>query len=44
MCGIASHLEVPKRLTATSNYKRPPGEQFSHVPDYASKFIGDQRT
>jgi polyphosphate kinase len=32
-------VELPKRLTATSNYKRPPREQFSYVPDYASKFV-----
>ena len=32
-------VELPKRLTATSDYKRPPREQFSYVPDYASKFV-----
>jgi polyphosphate kinase 2 len=32
-------VELPKRLTATSNYQRPPREQFSYVPDYASKFL-----
>jgi polyphosphate kinase len=35
----APDVELPKRLTATSNYKRPPREQFSYVPNYASKFL-----
>ena len=33
-------VKLPKRLTATSDYQRPPREQFSYVPDYASKFLG----
>jgi polyphosphate kinase 2 len=33
-------VKLPKRLTATSDYQRPPREQFSYVPDYASKFSG----
>jgi len=32
-------VELPKRLTATSDYQRPPRDQFSYVPDYASKFL-----
>jgi polyphosphate kinase 2 len=35
----APDVELPKRLTATSDYKRPPREQFTYVPDYASKFV-----
>jgi polyphosphate kinase 2 len=34
-------VELPERLTSTSNYQRPPREQFSYVPDYASKFLED---
>jgi polyphosphate kinase 2 len=34
-------VELPKRLTASSNYQRPPREQFSYVPDYASTFVAD---
>jgi polyphosphate kinase len=32
-------VKLPKRLTATSDYQRPPRERFSYVPDYASKFL-----
>src|SRR5512132_931666 len=32
-------VELPKRFTAASDYQRPPREQFSYVPDYASKFL-----
>ena len=34
-------VELPERLTSTSNYQRPPREQFSYVPDYASKFLSN---
>jgi len=34
-------VELPERLTSTSNYQRPPREEFSYVPDYASKFLED---
>jgi polyphosphate kinase len=34
-------VRLPKRLTSTANYQRPPREQFSYVPDYASTFLGD---
>jgi polyphosphate kinase len=37
----APDVELPNRLTATSDYQRPPREQFTYVPDYASKFLGD---
>jgi hypothetical protein len=37
----APDVELPNRLTATSGYQRPPREQFTYVPDYASKFLGD---
>jgi polyphosphate kinase len=32
-------VRLPKRLTATSDYQRPPREKFSYVPDYASKVL-----
>jgi polyphosphate kinase 2 len=32
-------VKLPKRFTAASDYQRPPREQFSYVPDYASKFL-----
>jgi polyphosphate kinase 2 len=37
----APDVELPERLTSTSNYQRPPREQFTYVPDYASNFLGD---
>jgi hypothetical protein len=37
----APQVELPKRLTSTSNYQRPPRENFNYVPDYASNFLGD---
>jgi hypothetical protein len=39
----APEVRLPKRLTATSEYQRPPREQFTYVPDYASKFLGDSQ-
>jgi polyphosphate kinase len=37
----APEVELPARLTATSDYQRPPREHFTYVPDYAAKFLGD---
>ncbi|HEY6813118.1 MAG TPA: polyphosphate kinase 2 [Propionibacteriaceae bacterium] len=34
-------VELPERLTSTSNYQRPPREEFTYVPDHASKFLSD---
>ncbi|HEY6687813.1 MAG TPA: polyphosphate kinase 2, partial [Propionibacteriaceae bacterium] len=34
-------VKLPRRLTSTSNYQRPPRENFTYVPDYASNFLGD---
>ncbi|HEX5383683.1 MAG TPA: polyphosphate kinase 2, partial [Propionibacteriaceae bacterium] len=34
-------VDLPQRLTSTSNYQRPPRENFNYVPDYASNFLGD---
>jgi polyphosphate kinase 2 len=34
-------VELPQRLTSTSNYQRPPRENFTYVPDYARNFLGD---
>jgi polyphosphate kinase 2 len=35
-------VKLPKRLNSTSNYQRPPREQFTYVPDYASTLLGDR--
>jgi polyphosphate kinase 2 len=35
-------VELPKRFTATSDYQRPPRENFSYVPDYSATLLGDQ--
>ena len=35
-------VKLPKRLTSTSNYQRPPREQFTYVPDYATTLLGDR--
>jgi polyphosphate kinase 2 len=37
----APEVKLPKRLTSTANYQRPPREQFTYVPDYASTLLGD---
>jgi hypothetical protein len=37
----APDVELPRRLTSTTNYQRPPREQFSYVPDYAATILGD---
>jgi polyphosphate kinase len=34
-------VELPRRLTSTSNYQRPPRENFNYVPDHACNFLGD---
>ena len=34
-------VKLPKQLTASSGYKRPPREKFSYVPDYAAELLGD---
>jgi polyphosphate kinase len=33
-------VELPQRLTSTSNYQRPPRELSTYVPDYAATLIG----
>ena len=38
----APDVELPKQLTASSGYQRPPREKFSYVPDYASTLLGDR--
>jgi polyphosphate kinase 2 len=37
----APDVKLPKRLTSTANYQRPPREQFTYVSDYAATFLGD---
>jgi polyphosphate kinase 2 len=37
----APDVELPKQLTASSDYQRPPREKFTYVPDYAAKLLGD---
>ena len=34
-------VELPRRLTETSDYQRPPREQYTYVPDHASTLLGD---
>src|SRR5215218_3716800 len=36
----APDVELPQRLTSTSNYQRPPRELSTYVPDYAATLIG----
>jgi polyphosphate kinase len=38
----APDVELPKQLTASSSYQRPPREKFTYVPDYASTLLGDR--
>jgi polyphosphate kinase len=38
----APEVDLPKRLTASSDYQRPPREQFTYVPDYAATLLGDR--
>ena len=35
-------VQLPERLTATSNYRRPPRELSTYVPDYAASLIGQR--
>jgi len=37
----APDVELPRRLTETSDYQRPPREQYTYVPDHASTLLGD---
>jgi polyphosphate kinase len=34
-------VKLPKQLTTSSGYKRPPREKFSYVPDHAAELLGD---
>jgi len=34
-------VELPRRLTETSDYQRPPREEYTYVPDHASTLLGD---
>jgi polyphosphate kinase len=36
----APDVELPQRLTSTSNYQRPPRELSTYVPDYAATLVG----
>jgi polyphosphate kinase 2 len=37
-------VELPKRLTANSDYQRPPRENYSYVPDHSATLLGDQES
>jgi len=37
-------VELPKRLTANSDYERPPRENYSYVPDHSATLLGDQES
>jgi polyphosphate kinase len=37
----APDVELPRRLTETSDYQRPPREEYTYVPDHASTLLGD---
>jgi polyphosphate kinase 2 len=39
----APEVELPERLTPTSNYMRPPRENFNYVPDYSANLLGDRQ-
>jgi polyphosphate kinase len=34
-------VKLPKQLTTSSGYKRPPREKFTYVPDHAAELLGD---
>ncbi len=36
----APDVKLPERLTPSSDYRRPPREQFSYVPDYVTNLLG----
>ncbi len=36
----APEVDLPQRLTSSSNYQRPPRELSTYVPDYAATLIG----
>ncbi len=38
----APEVDLPERLTASSDYQRPPRDQFTYVPDYAATLLGDR--
>ncbi len=40
----APDVTLPRRLTPTGNYQRPPREQSTYVPDYAATLTGDRAT
>ena len=35
-------VELPERLIATSDYQRPPRENFTYVPDYSATLLRDR--
>jgi polyphosphate kinase len=37
----APDVDLPQRLTSSSNYQRPPRELSTYVPDYAATLIGE---
>jgi polyphosphate kinase 2 len=38
----APDVELPERLTATSDYQRPPREHYTYVPDYSATLLPDR--
>ena len=34
-------VELPDRLTSTTDYRRPPREMTTYVPDYVAELMGD---
>ena len=40
----APDVKLPQRLTSASNYRRPPREQSTYVPDHARTLLGDRAT
>jgi len=35
-------VKLPERLIATSDYQRPPRENFTYVPDYSATLLRDR--